>query len=139
MEYCPDYPLLYCDCPFGDPECGNFNCADVIYITDDVMAALDTNGDGQINYGDDLNQDDVDMINEYCDLDGDMENTSSCEVYQCIIACENAWRDENCENVEHLFCHTPYECPVCPGAWGCEDIYNITVEVFAEFDTNGDG
>jgi len=46
MEYCPDFGLVYCDCPFYVVPCeGAWNCADVMYITEDIMAAYDTNGD----------------------------------------------------------------------------------------------
>jgi hypothetical protein len=45
-EYCPDSDNLYCDCPFDTPVCeGAWNCADVIYITEDFMMVYDTNGD----------------------------------------------------------------------------------------------
>jgi hypothetical protein len=27
----------------------------------------------------------------------------------------------------------------CDGAWDCEDIYNISTEVMAYYDSNGDG
>jgi len=45
-EYCPDYGMVTCDCPFYVPECeGAWNCADIVYITDEVMMMLDTNND----------------------------------------------------------------------------------------------
>jgi len=46
-EYCPDYGYVYCNCPFSTVVCeGAWNCADVTYITEEVMAYYDTNGDG---------------------------------------------------------------------------------------------
>jgi hypothetical protein len=33
---------------------GAWNCADVILVTEETMAYIDSNGDGQINLGDDI-------------------------------------------------------------------------------------
>jgi len=62
------------------------------------------------------------------------------EVHDCLVNCENAWREENCPEAEYLYCnYNPFECAECEGAWSCEDIYNISVEVIAYYDSNGDG
>jgi hypothetical protein len=54
--------------------------------------------------------------------------------------CENEWRVENCpSDYAPLYCTAPFACAQCEGAWHCEDIYNISVEVLAYYDTNGDG
>jgi hypothetical protein len=53
--------------------------------------------------------------------------------------CENAWRAENCPESEALYCSSPYPCGYCEGAWHCEDIYNISVEVMEVLDQNQDG
>jgi len=54
--------------------------------------------------------------------------------------CENEWRHEYCPESEDVFCANPYEpCATCEGAWTCEDIHSITLEVIAYCDTNGDG
>jgi hypothetical protein len=79
-EHCPNFPHVACDCPFQPPQCGQWNCADVLAITNDAMANLDTNQDGQINYGDALSDSDIEMINEYCDENGDGV-TDKCELY----------------------------------------------------------
>jgi len=62
-EYCPDYGFVYCQCPFAVPVCdGAWNCADIIYITDDVMYAYDTNGDGNINLADNIDYDHYEIL-----------------------------------------------------------------------------
>jgi hypothetical protein len=69
-ENCPEYGYVYCECPIHTPECaGEMNCIDVINTTEEVMMYLDTNGDGQINLGDDIGVDHLDMLVEYCDTD----------------------------------------------------------------------
>ncbi len=36
-------------------------------------------------------------------------------------------------------CAIPFCACCCDGAWTCEDIYGISLEVIAYYDTNGDG
>jgi hypothetical protein len=46
-ENCPGYGELWCECCFEVHECpGEWNCADVIYVVEEVLAYLDTNNDG---------------------------------------------------------------------------------------------
>jgi len=46
-ENCPAYGGIYCDCPVAPPECpGAWNCADVVYITEELWMYYDTNEDG---------------------------------------------------------------------------------------------
>jgi hypothetical protein len=46
-ENCPDYGYVYCNCPFDVYVCeGAWNCYDVIMLTNDMMNAMDTDGDG---------------------------------------------------------------------------------------------
>jgi len=79
------------------------------------------------------------MVVEYCDYNND-GTISECEVFDCIVMCENEWRAEYCPDSENVFCENPYEpCETCDGAWTCGDIEAITFEVMAEYDTNGDG
>lgn len=60
-------------------------------------------------------------------------------MFDCMVACENAWRDANCvPEYPTLFCENPYPCPTCPGAWSCADIENI-VEDMMTADLNDDG
>jgi len=40
---------------------------------------------------------------------------------------------------EHLYCWCPYVVSICDGAWTCEDIYYIALDVMAEYDQNNDG
>jgi hypothetical protein len=101
------------------------------------MGYLDSNLDGQINAGDDINTDDLNMMMEYCDFNGD-GTLNACEIHDCIVEYENTWRAENCPGYTELYCEAPFECVTCAGAWSCEDIYNISVEVMA-LDTNNDG
>jgi hypothetical protein len=69
MENCPnDYGYVYCNCPFAQPVCpGAWNCSDVIMVTDEVFTYMDTNNDGQINLGDDIEAAHLNEINAYCD------------------------------------------------------------------------
>jgi hypothetical protein len=75
---------------------------------------------------------------EYCNTNGS-DIISACEIHNCIVKCENEWRHEHCPEAEDLYCYSPYTCVECPGAWDCEDIYNISAEVMAYYDTNNDG
>jgi predicted nucleic acid-binding Zn finger protein len=68
MENCPDYGAAYCNCPFTVAVCeGAWNCADIITITEEVMVAYDTNGDGNLNLGDNIEEEHLQMIVDYCD------------------------------------------------------------------------
>jgi Ca2+-binding EF-hand superfamily protein len=74
------------------------------------MSYMDTNGDGSINLGDDIESDHLDMLVEYCDMDNN-GSISECELHECIIKCENEWRLENCpEGYPALYCE-PIYCP----------------------------
>jgi len=44
------------------------------------MMYYDTNQDGTINYGDDIDAEHIDEINMYCDFDGNGE-TDACEAH----------------------------------------------------------
>jgi hypothetical protein len=89
-EYCPNYGDIYCgNCPYVIQECeGEWNCVDIIYITDEVMAYYDTNNDGSINLGDNIETDHLNILIEYCDTDNSL-TVDACEVHDCIVACEN--------------------------------------------------
>lgn len=52
---------------------------------------------------------------------------------------ENEWRAEMCPDSEPVYCEGPFDCMECDGQWSCDDIFNITNELIAEFDTNNDG
>jgi len=95
-ENCPDYGYVYCNCPFATPVCdGAWNCADIIYITEDVMYYYDTNGDGSIDLGDEIAEEHYDILVDYCDLNGN-GSLNVCEIHDCVVKCENEWRHEYC-------------------------------------------
>jgi len=52
---------------------------------------------------------------------------------------ENAWRESNCPDYGYAYCSCPYYVQECKGAWNCEDISDVTVEVLAYYDTNSSG
>jgi len=103
-EYCPDYGFVYCECPFTVHVCeGAWNCADVIYVTEEVMTAYDTDGNGTIDFSDNVDADHLSLMVEYCDTDYDGV-LNICEVHDCVVKCENEWRHEYCPESEDLFC-----------------------------------
>jgi len=54
--------------------------------------------------------------------------------------CENEWRAEYCpDGYPSLYCDCPFYVAECEGAWNCDDIYNITIEVMNYYDTDYDG
>jgi len=60
-----------------------------------------------------------------CDTDGNGQ-VDLCELYECHVRLENAWRDENCPTAGHIEC----SCPLtCEGEWNCDDIHQISIEV----------
>jgi hypothetical protein len=138
-EYCPDYGQIYCDCPFEIPQCdGAWNCADIIYITEDFMMVYDTNGDDSINLGDMIEDEHLEILLEYCDTDNN-GSVNFCEVHDCVVECENTWRDEYCPESTYLYCNNPYVCPECYAAWTCEDVAEKTECIMADWDSNNDG
>ena len=99
----------------------------------------DTNADGSINLGDNIENDHLEILVEYCDTDNN-QSLNACEIHDCVVKCENEWRAQYCPaDYADLYCENVYDCITCEGAWNCEDIYNITLEVFAMADTNEDG
>jgi hypothetical protein len=52
---------------------------------------------------------------------------------------ENQWRTENCPEYGYLYCEMPFVCVECEGAWTCNDIETVTLDVIAYYDTNVDG
>jgi hypothetical protein len=46
------------------------NCADLVTATDEMFAALDTNGDMNIDLGDDIGVDDLAELLARCDVNG---------------------------------------------------------------------
>jgi len=102
------------------------------------MNSWDTNNDGQVNLGDDINNEDYTLIMENCDMDGN-GSVNQCEVHDCLVNHENEWRLEHCpEDFPQLSCTLPFICEECPDIWTCEDILEIAEGTMEEFDTNGD-
>merc|ERR1711939_561586 len=140
-ENCPESEMVYCDCPFdaSSNECeGAWNCNDIYNISVEVINYYDTNYDGNINLEDDIDSDHYDVLIEYCDYNND-GTIDACEVHQCIVDCENAWRDEYCPDYGDVYCECPFYVAECAGAWNCDDISQITVDAMAYWDSNGDG
>jgi len=67
----------------------------------------DTDYDGDIDMEDDIDPEHYAALVEYCDYNGDGV-VDNCEVHQCIVDCENAWRDEYCPESEHVYCDCPF-------------------------------
>jgi len=61
-----------------------------------------------------------------------------CEVEMCLIMIENEWRDEYCPGYGHVYCESTFICGECIGFWDCNDVFEITEELWAEWNTNGD-
>jgi len=62
---------------------------------------------------------------------------SYCDLHSCINAYENEWRANNC-NIESIYCDC-YLADGCDWIWDCDEIYSITAELDAYYDTNNDG
>jgi hypothetical protein len=52
---------------------------------------------------------------------------------------ENEWRAANCPNYGHAYCDCPFFVATCEGAWDCDMIHDISIEVIVYYDTNMDG
>jgi len=73
---------------------------------------------------------------DYCDYNGD-GTLNACEIHDCVVACENEWRAENCPTYGELYCECPFPVATCEGAWSCEDIEYITNDIMTYYDVNG--
>lgn len=58
---------------------------------------------------------------DMCDSDGN-EVLNKCEVHDCVLAAENAYRAEFCPDFGMAYCENPFFCATCEGAWDCEMI-----------------
>jgi Ca2+-binding EF-hand superfamily protein len=95
-ENCPGYGYLWCDCIVPEPECeGEWNCVDILYMTEEFMNEYDTNMDGNVNLGDNIDNEHFSLLVDNCDTNGDGTLTAH-EIYECAVACENIWRAEYC-------------------------------------------
>jgi predicted nucleic acid-binding Zn finger protein len=138
-ENCPNYGMLYCNCPFWVAECpGAWDCEDIKFISEEVIAYYDTTGDASINPEDNIETDHYNILVEYCDFNND-GTIDACEIHACVVLCENEWRQANCPDYGYAYCSCPFYIPECPGAWNCADVIMITDEVMMALDTNGDG
>jgi len=62
-NYCPDAEDLYCANPYECAACyGAWTCDDVYDITMEYMYYTDVNGDGLINYGDDMSEEHMEVL-----------------------------------------------------------------------------
>jgi hypothetical protein len=88
--YCPNSPMVYCENPFPPcPECEYaWTCEDVEMISHEAFTSMDTNNDGSINLGDNLEFDHLDALIAECDYNNN-GMIEECEMYDCTIAYEN--------------------------------------------------
>jgi hypothetical protein len=95
---CPEgYDMAYCENYYPCEDCpGLWTCDDIDMITMEFIAYYDTNVDGAINPEDSMDAEHYEILLEWCDTNDD-GNVSECEVHECIVECENAWRNEYCE------------------------------------------
>jgi len=100
------------------------------------MMYFDANGDGSINVGDNIDNEHLVLIVDECDTN-DNGSVTTCEIEQCLMRIENEWRAEYCPEAEMLHCEPVYTDCECSGEWDCEDVMNITVEIVAYYDSNG--
>jgi hypothetical protein len=57
-----------------------------------------------------------------------------------MVAAENEWRATNCPGYEMVNCaEIQDESCGCDGAWTCDDIEAIALDMISSMDTNGDG
>jgi hypothetical protein len=71
------------------------------------------------------------MMN-YCDINGD-NVLNACEIHDCEVKAENAWREYYCPNSEPLYCYCPHTCKECPGHWNCDMIHDVSREIIDAF------
>jgi hypothetical protein len=78
---------MYCEHPYDDKECfcpTALNCDDMYIKTMELMSDYDTNGDGHINLGDEIDQGHLGVLAEMCESDGNL-SISECEVFNCLV------------------------------------------------------
>jgi len=124
-ENCPDYGDAYCDAGVCATCDGAWDCEDIEYISEEVIAYYDTNGDYSINPEDDIETEHYSILIEYCDFNND-GSLNACEIHDCVVICENEWRDSYCPDYGYVYCNCPYNIPECDGAWNCADVITIT-------------
>lgn len=62
------------------------------------------------------------------------------EMFECIVACENAWREEACpEDYPDLYCNNPYPEVTCEGAFTCDEMDLAMESILNSLDANSDG
>jgi len=73
---------MYCNCPFTVVyECpGSWDCEMIENITIEALAYWDTNSDGTISSVDSISEEDLEVITNNCDLDGDYD-VDACEAF----------------------------------------------------------
>jgi hypothetical protein len=78
-EDCPGYPHIQCDCDLDfsgisgvvDTCEGAWYCEDIEMIAASDMEYYDSNGNGAIDYSDNMDPAHMDLLNETCDTNGD--------------------------------------------------------------------
>jgi hypothetical protein len=72
-----------------------------------------------------------------CDFDGN-QNIDACEIHACVVLTENDWRADNCPEYGDVYCDCPFVLAECDGAWDCNEVEAIVLDVIAYYDTNSD-
>jgi hypothetical protein len=82
------------------------------------MTYYDSNASGAINPEDNIESDHYELLVDQCDFNND-GSIDACEVHQCILICENEWRQANCPEYGAAYCSCPFLPDQCEGAWNC--------------------
>jgi hypothetical protein len=98
-EACPAYGELHCPHGHYCHECHDeYHCNDIYNLVEYYIADLDSNNDDNIDIGGYLDTKyKYDTFIEMCDTDHS-GNVSRCELFNCFIMEENAWRLYTCAN-----------------------------------------
>jgi len=84
------------------------------------MNSGDVDADGVIDLSDEIDNVKSEYINASCDINGDNE-LDACEVHDCVVISENAYRADYCPGYEAIICDCPFAMgEVCTEHWDCE-------------------
>jgi len=124
-ENCKNSGEMNCECPFYVVPCENaWNCSNVMFVSDEVMKAYDTNKDFSLDKSDKIDKEHLAIMMKFCDYSDD-KKLDVCEVHDCLVMVENEWRADNCEFSEKLYCKCPFEKKTCEDSWTCDDIKDV--------------
>jgi len=130
--------MLYCECPFPDPDCkGAWFCDDIRDVDVMVLAYYDGDENKVINMKDKIDEEHLKLFMETCDENKD-GSLNGCEVHDCVMEIENAFRKQHCPEFGYAYCRCPFPPEECPGAYNCPELIKVTDEIMKELDTNKD-